>query len=108
MATAATAKGLNKSELKAKIAGDTGLSVKQVGSVLDSLATVAQDQLRKRTVQQFSLPGVVKLRVIRKPATKKRTGINPFTKLTQVFAAKPARNVVRARPLKAVKDAVSQ
>ena len=55
----------------------------------------------------FSIPGFAKMVVIKKPATKARKGINPFTKEPMVFKAKPARKIVRARPLKAVKDAVS-
>ena len=47
---------------------------------------------------------MMKLRVQRKPATKARKGINPFTGEETVFAAKPARNVVKIRPLKKVKE----
>ena len=54
----------------------------------------------------FLLPGFAKFVVIKKPATKERKGINPFTKEPAVFKAKPARKVVRARPVKAAKDAV--
>ena len=53
------------------------------------------------------MPGFAKFVVIKKPATKQRTGINPFTKEPTVFKAKPARKVIRARPVKAVKDAVA-
>jgi len=111
MATANAAKGgkpLTKSELKSRIAEETGLTAKQVGDVLDRLTDVALEQLRKRSVQVFALPGLAKFKVVRKPATKARTGTHPFTKQPHVFAAKPARNVVKVRPLKAVKDAVSQ
>ena len=54
----------------------------------------------------FFLPGFAKFVVIKKPATKARNGINPFTKEPTVFKAKPARKIVRARPVKAAKDAV--
>ena len=53
------------------------------------------------------MPGFAKFVVIKKPATKERKGINPFTKEPTVFKAKPARKVIRARPVKAVKDAVA-
>ena len=52
------------------------------------------------------LPGFAKFVVIKKPATKERPGINPFTKEPTTFKARPARKIVRARPLKAAKDAV--
>ena len=55
----------------------------------------------------FTLPGFAKFRVVKKPATKARQGINPFTKQPQTFAAKPASKSVRARPIKAIKNAVA-
>ena len=54
----------------------------------------------------FVVPGLAKILVIRKPATKARKGINPFTGEETMFKAKPARNVVKIRPVKAVKDMV--
>ena len=54
----------------------------------------------------FVLPGFAKFVVVKKPAKPARKGINPFTKLEQTFAAKPASKSVRARPVKAIKDAV--
>ena len=53
------------------------------------------------------MPGFAKFVVIKKPATKARKGLNPFTKEPTVFKAKPARKIIRARPVKAAKDAVS-
>jgi nucleoid DNA-binding protein len=82
-----------------------GLSKKQVKSVLESLTTIGHGELKK--AGQFTLPGFAKFRVIKKPATKAREGINPFTKQSQTFAAKPASKSVRARPIKAIKDAVA-
>jgi nucleoid DNA-binding protein len=52
------------------------------------------------------VPGLMKLVVQRKPATKARKGINPFTGEETMFKAKPARNVVKIRPLKNLKDMV--
>ena len=54
----------------------------------------------------FTVPGLMKVKVIRKPATKEREGINPFTKEPTIFKAKPARNVVKVAPLKALKEMV--
>ena len=99
-------KTLSKSGLIQAITESAGdeLSRKQVKSVLESLANVAYRELKKAGV--FTLPGFAKFRVVKKPATKARQGINPFTKQPQTFAAKPASKAVRVRPIKAIKDAV--
>lgn len=82
-----------------------GMSKRQVKSVVEALVAVGHKELKKSGI--FLLPGLAKFVVIKKPATKERKGINPFTKEPTVFKAKPARKVVRARPVKAVKDAVA-
>ena len=81
------------------------LTRKDVKGVLESLATVGYQQLRK--TGEFLVPGFAKFRVIKKPATKERNGINPFTKEPMIFKAKPARKVLRARPVKAGRDAIA-
>lgn len=81
------------------------LTRKDVKAVLESLATVGYKQLRKSG--EFLVPGFAKFRVIRKPATKAHKGINPFTKEPMLFKAKLARNILRARPVKAGKDAIA-
>jgi nucleoid DNA-binding protein len=83
-------------------AGD--VSRKQVKAILDALSDVAYKELKKTGV--FTMPGFAKFRVVKKPATKARQGINPFTKAPTTFAAKPASKSVRARPIKAIKDAM--
>jgi nucleoid DNA-binding protein len=83
-------------------AGD--VSRKQVKSILDALSDVAHKELKKAGV--FTMPGFAKFRVVKKAATKARQGINPFTKQPTTFAAKPASKSVRARPIKAIKDAM--
>jgi nucleoid DNA-binding protein len=95
---------MSKSEIVQKIADDTSLSKKDVKSVMESLAAVGYKELKK--TGSFMLPGFCKFVVIKKPATKERAGINPFTKEPTVFKAKPARKVLKARPVKAAKDAV--
>jgi nucleoid DNA-binding protein len=95
---------MSKSEIVQKIADDTSLSKKDVKSVMESLAAVGYKELKK--TGYFMLPGFCKFVVIKKPATKERSGINPFTKEPTVFKAKPARKVLKARPVKAAKDAV--
>ena len=99
-------KPLSKSDLISKLAEEHAdkLSRKDVKSVLESLAAVGYKELKKTGV--FLLPGFAKFVVIKKPATKERKGINPFTKEPTVFKAKPARKVLKARPVKAAKDAV--
>ena len=103
---AAPAKAMTKTEILTALAEGTGLSKKDVASVLDELSTVIGKSLGKRGPGVFNLPGLLKVKVIRKPATKAHKGINPFTKEETVFKAKPARNVVKVLPLKALKDMV--
>ncbi len=100
------AKHATKSEILVKVAEATELSRKQVSSVLDSLAEQIKFAVGKKGPGVFALPGLLKITVIQKPATKARKGINPFTKLEQMFKAKPARKVIKVRPLKALKDFV--
>ena len=106
MAKAAAKKPLTKSEIYAKIAEETELSRKQVASVFDSLAELIGSSLAKRGPGIFTVPGLLKLKVVRKPATRERKGINPFTGEPTIFKAKPARNVVKAQPLKKLKTMV--
>ena len=81
------------------------LTRKDVKGVLEAMVGVGHAELKKNGV--FVVPGLVRMVVVKKPATKERKGINPFTKEPTVFKAKPARKVVRGRPVKAVKDAVA-
>ena len=99
------AKLMTKSELIGRIVADhSELTKKDVKGVIESLATVGYKELKKTGV--FLVPGFAKFVVIQKPATKARKGINPFTKEPALFKAKPARKIVKARPVKAAKDAV--
>ena len=93
-----------KSQLIAAIAEETELTKKQVTSVFDSLTGVIEGHIKRNAAGQFTLPGLLKMKVVRKPATKARKGINPFTGEETVFKAKPARNVVKILPLKAAKE----
>jgi DNA-binding protein HU-beta len=80
---------MSKSELIQKIADECAVARKDVKAVIESMAGVAYKELKKSGV--FMLPGFAKFMVIKKPATKEREGINPFTKEPTVFKAKPAR-----------------
>ena len=94
-----------KSEILAAISKDTGLSRKQVSGVFDTLATIIRKSLRSNGI--VTLPGLLKLKVVKKPATKQREGVNPFTGEKMVFKAKPASKKVRALPLKSLKQMVN-
>jgi DNA-binding protein HU-beta len=100
------AKLMSKSELIQKIVAQHAnkMARKDVKAVIESLAAIGYKELNRSGA--FVLPGFAKFVVIKKPATKERSGINPFTKEPMIFKAKPARKVVRARPVKAVKSAV--
>lgn len=103
----APAKPPTKTEIISHIAEATDLSRKQVTAVFDALTVEIKKAISKRGGPgQFTVPGLCKITIQRKPATKERKGINPFTGEETVFAAKPARNVVKVRPLKALKDMV--
>lgn len=104
MAKSAGAKAPTKSQVFATIADETGLTKKQVSSVFDSLAGQIKKNVGKKGPGMFTVPGLCKIVTQRKPATKARKGINPFTGEPTVFKAKPARTVVKVRPLKSLKD----
>ena len=97
-------KRMSKTELIEAIASQSGLEKKQVSAVLDALNDVVYKELKAEN--EVVLPGLLKLTAVTKPATPEREGINPFTKEKTIFKAKPARKVIKPRPLKALKDAV--
>ena len=107
-ATAAkpSARPMSKSEVISGIAEETGLTKKQVNSVFEAMAGQIKKSLGRRGPGAYSVPGLMKVTVVRKSATKARKGINPFTGEETTFKAKPARNVVKIRPLKSLKDMV--
>jgi nucleoid DNA-binding protein len=105
---AVTSTKQTKSQILSAIAQDTELSKKDVATVLDSLAALAQSHLRTRGSGEFTIPSLgIKLRRVIKPARKARKGINPFTGQEIMIKAKPASTSVRATALKALKDAIS-
>lgn len=97
----------SKSQLLNTISEETGLARKDVVQVLESLGDIVERHVKKRGAGQFTLPGLLKIVTQRKPATKARKGINPFTGEETVFKAKPARTVVKIRALKKLKDMVA-
>jgi nucleoid DNA-binding protein len=96
-----------KTEVFANIAEATGLTKRDVSNVFDALADQIKKSLGSRGPKTFTIHGICKIVVQHKPATKERQGTNPFTGEPTVFKAKPARNVVKIRPLKKLKDMVS-
>jgi len=95
---------ISKSELIQKVADAVSLPKKDVKAVIEQLASLGYKELKKSG--GFVLPGFAKFIVVKKPATPERSGINPFTKEPTVFKAKPARKILKVRPVKAAKDAV--
>ena len=95
---------LTKSQIVADISESTGLSKKQVGSVMGELETLIERSIKKRSVGEFTLPGLLKVTTVKKPARKARKGINPFTGEATTFKAKPASIAVKVRPLKKMKE----
>jgi len=103
--TTKISKALTRSQQIAYISEQTELSKKDVAAVLECFEPMIASHLRGPG--QITLAGLMKVVAVRKPATKARKGINPFTGEATVFKAKPARNVVKIRPLKKVKDLVA-
>jgi nucleoid DNA-binding protein len=104
--TVAAAKPPTKSEILGHISEETGLTRKEVAAVFESLNGVIKKNLGRRGPGVFTIPGLVKVKRVNKPATKARKGINPFTGEETTFKAKPARNVVKAVCLKGLKEMV--
>lgn len=105
-AGASNSKAPTKSEIFAQIASDTGLTKKDVSAVFDSLSAQIKKSLGGRGPGLFTMPGLLKMRVVKKPATKARKGVNPFTGEEMMFKAKPASKTVKVAALKGLKDMV--
>jgi nucleoid DNA-binding protein len=99
-------KARTKSEIVNVLAEAAELTRKDVNVMFDVLSCVIKTDLGKSGPGVFTVPGLMKIRVIKKPATKARKGTNPFTGEPMTFKAKPARNIVRIRPLTALKSMV--
>lgn len=100
----ASKKPTTKSEILGHISEKTGLKRKEVTAVFDELGGLIKRDLK--TVGLFNVVGLMKVKVVNKPAQPARKGINPFTKEEVMFKAKPARNVVKVQALKSLKDMV--
>ena len=102
----ASAKPRSKSDVFGTIAQHAGIHRRDVAAVFHALGSLIKADLSKLGAGVFKIPGMMRIAVTRKPATKARLGLNPFTKEEVMFKAKPARNVVRVRPLRGLKDMV--
>jgi nucleoid DNA-binding protein len=99
-------KRLSKSQFVTTLAEKSGLNKKQAASALDTIQTMVAQQLGKRGPGEVLIPGLLRLNVVDKPATRKHEGVNPFTKEPMTYKAKAAHRVIRVRALKALKDAI--
>lgn len=97
---------MTRAALLSHLADSTGLTKKEVSAVFDELKNVIEGHLKTGGARVFNLHGLLKIKVHRKPATRARKGINPFTGEEMIFKAKPARNVVKIQALKGLKDMV--
>jgi nucleoid DNA-binding protein len=99
-------KALSKTEIIAALSESTGLHRQQVANFLEELTSLIHRNLGESGPGVFTVPGLMKISVNRKPATPEREGLHPITKQPTIFKAKPARNVVKIQALKALKDKV--
>jgi nucleoid DNA-binding protein len=99
-------KRMSKAQFVTAVAEETGLTKKQANAALDAINAVVARELGKKGPGEFILPGLLKLSVVNKPATREHEGVNPFTKEPMTYKAKTARKVVKIRALKALTDAI--
>ena len=102
--TTAISDKMTKGQIVASLADTTELSKKQVSEVLDAYENLIARSIKKRGVGEFTMPGLMKITTKKKPATKARKGVNPFTGEEQMFKAKPASMQVKVRALKKMKE----
>lgn len=99
-------KRMSKSQFVTTLAEKSGLNKQQATAALDTVNEIVAQQLGKRGPGEVLIPGLLRLNVVEKPATRQHEGINPFTKEPMTYKAKAARKVIKVRLLKALKDAV--
>ena len=107
MAANKAGKAATKSETYQALCQATGLSRKEIASVFDNLTELIKRDLGKKGPGVFTIPGLLKLKRITKPATKEAVKPNPFKPGEMMTVkAKPARNIVKAQPLKSLKEMI--
>ncbi len=100
------AKAATKSSIFAELSEKTELPRKKIGEVFDALTKLIEREIGKKGPGIFTVPGLLKIKRVHKPATKARPGFNPATKEPITIKAKPARTIVKAQPLKSLKEMV--
>lgn len=100
-------KPMTKTEILKTLADNTSMTKRDINNVLEQLMEMIKGQLGKKGPGLFTIPGMVKIKVVQKPATKEREGINPQTKEKIIIKAKPARKVVKVYALKGLKEVVA-
>ena len=101
-----SSKKMSKSEFVSTLAEKSGINKKQATTTLETINAMVAQQLSQKGPGEIIIPNLLKLSIVVKPATHQHEDINPFTKESVTFKAKPARKVVRVRPLKALKDTI--
>ena len=101
-----TEKRMSKPEFVAALSEKSGLDKHQAASALDAINAMVTQQLGKGGPGEVLIPGLIKLKVVDKPATPQHEGVNPFTKEPMTYKAKPAHKVIKVMILKTLKDAV--
>lgn len=99
-------KRMSKTQFVTAVAEKSGLTKKQASAVLEAINTVVARELGTKGPGEVILPGLLKLSVVKKPATRQHEGVNPFTKQPMTYKARAARKVVKMRALKALTDSV--
>ena len=101
-------KAMSKSQILAELADRTELSRKDIGRVLGELAVLIEQHIGKRSVGTFTLPGLLKIKIVQRPARPARKGVpNPFRPgETMDVAAKPASRKVKVLPLAKLKEMI--
>jgi nucleoid DNA-binding protein len=99
-------KPMNKTEIMTALAEATGLNKQQVGGFFEELGKLIKKNLAEDGAGTFTIPDLLQIKVVRKPAVAEHQGINPFTKEEMLVKAKPAKNVVKLVPLKGLKSMV--
>lgn len=95
-----------KTAILNEISENTDLSKKQISEVLDELSLIIERHLKKRAVGEFTLPGLLKIKSVTRPARPARKNVpNPFKPGEFMdIPKKPASTRVKILPLKKLKE----
>lgn len=97
---------MTKTQFVTTLAEKSGLDKKQTVSALNAMNAIVAQQLGKSGPGAVLIPGLLSMNIIKKPATPRHEGVNPFTKEPMTYKAKPARRAIKIKALKALKDAI--